>query len=132
VTERRFTRTTEDFTCLVCGHPVTGDGYTNHCPSCLWSRHVDVHPGDRSATCRGLMAPVGLDTTGGRLTLEHRCQDCGHTRRNRVDEGDDEAAVLALTARLARDAPPAGAAAERGGRRPGRGGRRPVRGRGPG
>ena len=51
----RFTRVVEDFTCGQCGAAVTGDGYTNHCPLCLWSRHVDINPGDRAAECGGLM-----------------------------------------------------------------------------
>jgi len=133
VSERRFTRTTEDFTCLVCGRVVSGDGYTNHCPSCLWSRHVDVHPGDRAAACRGLMEPVGIDTTGGRTALEHRCRDCGHRRRNRLSELDDGAAVRALAARLAQAGPAESGPAELG---PARArsvrGTRSVRGRGRG
>ena len=24
------------------------NGYTNHCSQCLWSKHVDINPGDRS------------------------------------------------------------------------------------
>jgi hypothetical protein len=46
---RRFQRTIEDFECERCRMLVTGSGFTNHCPACLWSKHVDVHPGDRQA-----------------------------------------------------------------------------------
>ncbi|MEK7158524.1 MAG: RNHCP domain-containing protein, partial [Patescibacteria group bacterium] len=45
---RTFQRRVEDFTCESCGAQVTGDGYTNHCPQCLVSKHVDVYPGDRA------------------------------------------------------------------------------------
>jgi hypothetical protein len=55
-----FKKTKEDFVCEHCGKPVVGNGYTNHCPECLWSKHVDVNPGDRAATCLGLMEPVGV------------------------------------------------------------------------
>src|SRR3989338_8156335 len=48
-TSRRFQRTKEDFTCERCGFFVRGSGYTNHCPQCLWSKHVDVNPGNRQA-----------------------------------------------------------------------------------
>lgn len=58
--EKKFTRTPEDFTCLVCGQAVEGTGYTDHCPSCLWSLHADINPGDRRADCRGLMEPIGV------------------------------------------------------------------------
>ena len=57
--EKRFTRTIENFTCGICGTEVKGSGYTDHCPKCLWSEHVDIFPGDRKAECGGLMEPIG-------------------------------------------------------------------------
>jgi hypothetical protein len=99
VSERRFTRTTEDFTCLVCGRVVSGDGYTNHCPSCLWSRHVDVLPGDRAATCLGLMEPVGVLYGEREVRLAHVCVSCGYIGHNRVSAHDDPDAVRALLGR---------------------------------
>ncbi|HLL91284.1 MAG TPA: RNHCP domain-containing protein, partial [Tepidisphaeraceae bacterium] len=65
----RFTRQVEDFTCGHCGRSVRGNGYTNHCPGCLWSRHVDVNPGDRAAACGGLMEPVAVASTRHRYTI---------------------------------------------------------------
>lgn len=44
---KHFTKTVEDFICAHCGTHVRGNGYTNHCPECLWSKHVDNNPGDR-------------------------------------------------------------------------------------
>jgi DNA-directed RNA polymerase subunit RPC12/RpoP len=98
---RRFTRTTEDFDCLVCGTPVRGDGYTNHCPRCLWSRHVDVQPGDREAGCGGLMRPVGVEARAHDTVLTHVCERCGHRRRNRASPVDDQQALLRLAAEAA-------------------------------
>lgn len=98
-TAKRFQRTRESFTCGNCRRDVAGDGYTNHCPACLYSRHVDVQPGDRRADCGGLMAPVGLDTTGGRFVITHRCQTCGAERRNRAADADHRAALIALSQR---------------------------------
>lgn len=92
----RFTRHREDFSCLHCGRDVVGTGYTNHCPACLWSQHVDVAPGDRAAGCGGAMPPVGALSEADGLVVVQRCLDCGHTRRNRVAEGDDRGAVLGL------------------------------------
>ncbi len=92
----RFTRTREDFACGNCGAAVRGNGYTNHCPRCLWSRHVDVDPGDRAADCGALMRPVGVLFEGGEHVLLHECQRCGHRRRNRAARADDRAALAAL------------------------------------
>jgi len=99
----RFTRRPEDFTCAHCAARVRGDGYTNHCPRCLWSRHVDVAPGDRAADCGGLMPPVGVLYEQGRHVLVQRCERCGHQRRNRAARGDDPAALAALFGRAVPD-----------------------------
>ena len=61
MTARSFQRRIENFVCEHCGEKVIGDGYTNHCPKCLWSKHVDVNPGDRMAHCGGMMKPEALE-----------------------------------------------------------------------
>jgi len=94
-----FRRCKEDFDCLRCGASVAGDGYTNHCPRCLWSRHVDVNPGDRSADCGGMMEPIGLEQRRGKQLLLHRCTRCGLERRNRRSENDDFEAILQVSAK---------------------------------
>jgi len=94
---KKFTRTVEDFTCEHCGSQVTGNGFTNHCPSCLWSKHVDIAPGDRAATCANLMEPIAVSSDrkhGYRLL--HRCSKCGAERWNRVSPNDSFEALLAL------------------------------------
>lgn len=99
---RRFHRVVEDFVCAMCGVEVHGDGYTNHCPDCLWSRHVDATwPGDRQAACRGLMEPVAARPGDVGFTLIHRCRDCGLVRRNRTGRSDDRDLLIALTVRAA-------------------------------
>lgn len=84
-----FKRKIEDFVCGHCGETVKGNGYTNHCPFCLWSRHVDIHPGDREALCRGLMAPVSLEMVSGEYVITHQCMECGYEKRNRIAKEDD-------------------------------------------
>ena len=87
---RLFQRRIEDFECGHCGEPVTGDGYTNHCPACLTSRHVDVHPGDRANSCGALMFPVAARRDGKKgLMLRHRCQACGEERWQKASAKDD-------------------------------------------
>lgn len=90
----RFSRQVEDFTCENCGRAVRGTGYTNHCPHCLHSKHVDVNPGDRAATCGGLMEPVAAGMERERYFVVQRCLRCGHTRRNRGDARDDRETML--------------------------------------
>ncbi len=96
---KNFTRTIENFTCEHCGANVVGNGYTNHCPACLWSKHVDVTPGDRAEGCGGLMEPVGVETKAGVHTLTHRCTPCGFSRRQTASTEDNFDKIVALSAR---------------------------------
>ncbi len=93
---RKFQRTIEDFTCENCGAKVRGDGYTDHCPVCLWSRHVDVNPGDRAADCGGLMKPMGLELKHGETRIVYICEKCGHEHRVKKAEDDDYEKILKL------------------------------------
>jgi RNHCP domain len=78
----------------MCGEAVTGNGYTNHCPACLWSLHVDVHPGDRAAICRAPMRPVQLLYERGAFVVVHECTGCGVRRRNKASPDDDVSQLL--------------------------------------
>jgi len=92
----KFTRRQEDFTCEVCGMHVHGNGYTNHCPRCLSSKHVDIHPGDRACSCHGIMLATGFELKRGSEYIIHTCQKCGHTRPNKASPDDDRNAIMAL------------------------------------
>ena len=95
---KKFQRTKEDFICEHCCEAVRGDGYTNHCPKCLWSKHVDVNPGDRLAKCGGLMEPVGMDFKAGEYEILHHCTVCGFEKWNKSAKNDDHNAILQLQA----------------------------------
>lgn len=89
-----FKKFKEDFECGQCGEKVVGDGYTNHCPACLWSRHVDIYPGDRGSGCEGLMKPISLELEGGEYVLTHKCEQCGGQKRNKTAKNDDISTFL--------------------------------------
>ena len=95
----RFQRTKEDFACERCGFFVRGNGYTNHCPHCLWSKHVDINPGDRLQTCLGLMEPIGIEIKAGEYVIIHRCTKCGFRKKNKSAEEDDFNVILKLSSR---------------------------------
>jgi len=99
---KNFIRTPEDFVCENCGEKVVGSGYTNHCPKCLYSKHVDERvPGDRGASCGGLMEPIGLEQRRGKYIIVHRCLLCGKTTRNSAAADDDFDALMELARRQA-------------------------------
>lgn len=72
------------FVCVHCTHtilPLTNGSYRNHCPFCLYSLHLDIHPGDRLNGCQGLMRPIGLVYKSKKgLQIRHRCIKCGHEK----------------------------------------------------
>ncbi len=92
----KFQRRIEDFTCEHCGQRITGDGFTNHCPACLWSKHVDIHPGDRAEGCQGLMRPVAVSSLRGHYRILFRCERCGVERWNKADPQDDFDVLLRI------------------------------------
>ena len=94
---KKFTRNVEDFTCDVCGTEVKGTGYTNHCPQCLWSKHIDINPGDRAEKCGGKMKPEMIKVEKGEYIITHKCVICSHEKNNKVAKNDDFETILKLS-----------------------------------
>ena len=86
---QKFQRTIEDFDCENCGARVLGTGFTNHCPVCLFSKHVDIYPGDRAEKCGGLMEPIGVELEKGKYIITQKCLKCGKIWRNEASPNDD-------------------------------------------
>jgi hypothetical protein len=88
-----------------CGHcqamvepPPWGGKHRNHCPACLYSRHVDDRTsGDRASACGAMMEPIGafIRRTGEHVIV-HRCLGCGFERFNRVAADDNFGLVRSL------------------------------------
>ena len=99
-----FNQTFGDFKCVHCRNHVSADNLLsgvqnrNHCPYCLWSRHLDLYEsGDRLAACKSPMKPVGLSLKKtkkkygkdqGELMLVHLCEECGKVSVNRIAADD--------------------------------------------
>jgi DNA-directed RNA polymerase subunit RPC12/RpoP len=93
---KRFQVVNEGFTCGHCGREVPPTAQTtprNHCPHCLWGRHVDVNPGDRANRCKGMMRPIGIYTHGRKeYVILHQCMRCGERVRAKAIMSDTNAA----------------------------------------
>lgn len=92
------------FTCEQCGQdvtPVSNGSYRNHCPFCLFSKHLDILPGDRESTCQGLMEPVNIKFRSGKgYQIIHRCLKCGMRSVNRIAENTVQPDNMDLITRL--------------------------------
>jgi len=91
-----FKRKVENFTCANCKSFIKGDGYTNHCPNCLWSKHVDVNPGDRACDCQGVMEPKSYEKSGEEISIIHKCLKCGEERKNKISKEDNFDKITSL------------------------------------
>lgn len=91
-----FIKKQEDFTCENCATHIQGDGYTNHCYECFYSKHVDDIPGDRANTCNSLMKPVAVSGTTSAMDITHTCIRCGHTKNNKVQSLDNKSNLIEL------------------------------------
>lgn len=110
---RRRART-EEFKCGHCktfvGPPISGGRHRNHCPLCLYSKHVDRIPGDRAHVCRSLMEPIGAAfRRNGEQVIVHRCLRCAGVRYCRAAADDHPLVCLRLPLL---DLPTRGATAE--------------------
>ena len=94
---KQFKKVQEDFICEMCGAKVSGNGYTNHCPECLWSKHVDNNPGDRAATCGGMMKPISIEPDGERFIITHKCETCGKIKRQKTTDDDNIDTIIELS-----------------------------------
>ena len=89
----KFQRCQEDFVCDHCGRQVRGNGYTDHCPHCLWSVHVDNSPGDLANPCRGPLEPVQVEF-GQPSKVYYECCNCGARRKVHAAHNDSFEVML--------------------------------------
>ena len=98
---RKFTEIDEEFVCENCGKKVKLLGYScrNHCSYCLHSKHLDINPGDRAETCRGILEPIGeeIESKKGYVII-FKCKKCGAIRRNKAAKDDNMDLIIKLTA----------------------------------
>ena len=92
-----FKKIDNDFVCVWCGFQVKALGYTSrdHCPKCLTSLHVDINPGDRQNTCKGLLVPIfAKDTNKKGYVITYKCSKCSTEHNNKCAQDDNFNAIL--------------------------------------
>lgn len=96
---KKFTRLDENFICENCGYEVNKLNYTSrdHCPKCLYSKHVDINPGDRLNNCKGLLKPVGIIKFKDTYKIEYMCEKCKMTHRNIMANDDNLDLIIKLS-----------------------------------
>lgn len=96
---KRFNEIDEEFICENCGKKVEKLIYSSrdHCPYCLYSKHVDILPGDRNNTCLGLLKPIGIEKYKDTFKIIYKCDKCGMLHKNIIARDDDFDLIINLS-----------------------------------
>lgn len=98
---KRFNMIDEEFICENCHAKVSKLGYTarDHCNFCLYSKHVDIMPGDRKNTCQGLLIPIGIEKFKDSYKIVYQCDKCHTIHKNIMASDDNMDLIIELTTR---------------------------------
>lgn len=91
----------EEFICENCLSKVKPLEYTarNHCPNCLFSKHVDNNPGDRDSNCLGLLKPISVEKSKkSDFKIIFECQKCKSIRKNIMAKDDNIDLIIKISA----------------------------------
>ena len=96
---KNFTKLDEEFICENCNNKVNKLNYSSrdHCPFCLYSKHVDINPGDRLNTCLGLLKPVGIEKFKNTYKVIYKCSKCGMSHNNIIANDDNMDLIIELS-----------------------------------
>lgn len=96
---KNFTMRDENFICENCGKNVEKLNYTarDHCPYCLYSKHLDIMPGDRKNECKGLLKPIGIEKFKDTYKIIYKCLKCNQSHKNIMATDDDMDLIIELS-----------------------------------
>ena len=89
----------EEFTCEFCGKKIEKLKHTarDHCNYCLYSKHVDINPGDRKNTCHGLLKPIGIEKFKNTYKIIYKCEKCNMIHKNIIASDDNYDLIIELS-----------------------------------
>lgn len=92
----------EEFICENCGKKVAKLNYTarDHCPFCLYSKHVDILPGDRNNSCQGLLKPIDIEKFKDTYKIIYQCEKCHEKHKNIIANDDDYDEILKVMKKM--------------------------------
>ena len=95
---KRFTKNDSSFVCANCGFAVPSLGVSSrdHCSQCLNSLHVDINPGDRANSCRGILKPESVVPNRKGYVINYICLKCGASINNKTAEDDNFEEILKI------------------------------------
>lgn len=96
---KKFNMIDECFICENCKKNVEKLKYSarDHCPFCLYSKHVDVNPGDRANLCKGLLKPIGIEKFRNTYKIIYKCEKCNQQHKNIAAFDDNFDLIIQLS-----------------------------------
>ena len=96
---KKFNMVDEEFTCEKCGKKVSKLNYSarDHCTYCLYSKHVDINPGDRLNKCQGLLQPIEIEKFKDTYKIIYKCEKCNMNHKNIIALDDNMDLIIELS-----------------------------------
>ena len=96
---KKFMMIDEEFICDNCNKTVNKLDYSarDHCPYCLYSKHVDINPGDRLNPCKGLLEPIGIEKYKNTYKILYKCTKCHKLHKNVMANDDNYDLIIKLS-----------------------------------
>ena len=96
---KKFIFLDEEFICENCNKLVKKLEYTSrdHCPYCLYSKHVDINPGDRANNCKGLLVPYQIEKFKNTYKIIYKCSKCNIIHKNIIANDDNFEKIIELS-----------------------------------
>lgn len=97
--DKKFKMIDEEFICENCGFKVEPLKYTarDHCPNCLYSKHIDINPGDRKNTCLGPLEPIEIEKHKKGFKIIYKCKKCNEIKKNIAANDDNMDLIIKLS-----------------------------------
>lgn len=96
---KKFNMINEAFICENCNKEVIKADKTarDHCPHCLYSKHVDINPGDRANKCQGLLKPISVEKFKNTYKIIYKCEKCNVMHKNIMALDDNMDLIIELS-----------------------------------
>lgn len=96
---KNFNMMDEEFICENCHKKISKLNYTarDHCNYCLYSKHVDILPGDRKNECKGLLKPIGIEKYRDTYKIIYQCEKCHQYHKNIMATDDNMNLIIELS-----------------------------------
>ena len=94
-----FSKNDNSFICENCGSNVEPLKYSSrdHCNICLYSKHVDINPGDRLNNCKGLLVPIGIEKFKDTYKIVYKCNKCNTIHKNIMANDDNMDKIIEIS-----------------------------------